>query len=401
VAQPDTVKLLHITTVPQTLGFLGGQVGYMCARGFEVHALSSPGERLDAFGRKEGVATHVLAMPRRITPPHDAAALWRLRRLLRRLRPTIVHAHAPKGGLLGMLAAWLARVPVRVYHIHGLPLMTAAGLKRALLTCTERVACLCASHVLCVSPSIRQVAIDLRLCPARKIAVLGAGTINGIDARQRFNPRSQPADARLDRRRAWGVPPEAPVIAFAGRIVRDKGVEDLVAAWGPLRMRYPHLHMVVAGEFEPQDPVSAATAHTLRSDPHIHLLGHVSDMPAVYSGVDLLVLPTYREGFPYVPMEASAMAMPVVATAVPGCVDAVVDGVTGALVPPRDPVALAEAIARYLDDPALRERHGQAGRQRVLRDFQPEAIWEATYQEYLRLLRARGLPLPTPTEAAP
>ena len=114
MAQPDTVKLLHITTVPQTLGFLRGQVGYMGARGFEVHALSSPGERLDAFGRKEGVATHVLAMPRRITPPHDAAALWRLRRLLRRLRPTIVHAHTPKGGLLGMLAAWLARVPVRV-----------------------------------------------------------------------------------------------------------------------------------------------------------------------------------------------------------------------------------------------------------------------------------------------
>lgn len=95
------------------------------------------------------------------------------------------------------------------------------------------------------------------------------------------------------------------------------------------------------------------------------------------------------------------MAMPVVATSVPGCVDAVVDGVTGALVPPRDPVALAAAIARYLDDPALRECHGQAGRQRVLRDFQPEAIWEATYQEYLRLLRARGLPLPTPAEAAP
>ena len=137
----------------------------------------------------------------------------------------------------------------------------------------------------------------------------------------------------------------------------------------------------------------------LRTDARVHLLGHVRDMPALYAAMDLLVLPTYREGFPYVPMEAAAMALPVVATLVPGCVDAVVDGVTGTLVPPRDPAALAAAIARYLGDPDLRRRHGQAGRERVLRDFRPGDIWEATYQEYVRLLRAKGLPVPLPREA--
>jgi glycosyltransferase involved in cell wall biosynthesis len=393
--------IIQITTVPQTLSFLRGQVGYIHARGFEVHAISSPGPRLDAFGRDEGVTTHAVEMPRRITPLHDIGALARLYRLLRRLRPTIVHAHTPKGGLLGMMAAWLARVPVRIYHVHGLPLMTAKGAKRRLLTWSERIACFCAHQVICVSPSVRQAAIDLKLCQPGKIDVLGCGTINGIDATGRFNPAALPGSQRQETRRTWGVPVEAPVVGFAGRIVRDKGVDDLVIAWGQLKNTHPDAHLVLAGVFEPQDPVTGATRTVLQDDPSIHLLGNVTDMPAFYQASDLLVLPTYREGFPYVPMEASAMALPVVATRAPGCVDAVIDGVTGTLVPLRDPAALAQAIARYLDDPDLRRQHGQAGRQRVLRDFRPEDIWEATYQEYIRLLRQQGLPIPEPTEPHP
>jgi len=399
-ASGPNVVLVHLTTVPQTLGFLRGQIGYMRSRGFEVHAVSSPGKALDVFGHDEGVATHGIDMPRRITPINDLASLRSIWGLLHRLRPTIVHAHTPKGGLLGMIGAWLARVPVRIYHIHGLPLITAHGLKRQLLTWTERISCWCAHRVLCVSPSVRQAAIDLRLCPPHKIAVLGSGTINGIDARTRFSPERLAANTRSDRRRAWGVPDDALVIAFAGRIVHDKGVEDLVAAFTSLRERYPNLELVLAGEFEPQDPISPGTEHILRGDSRIHLLGHVNDMPSVYAAADVLVLPTYREGFPYVPMEASAMALPVVATAVPGCVDAVVDGVTGTLVPPRDPDALAEAIARYLDDPELRRRHGRAGRERVLRDFCPEDVWEATYQEYSRLVRQSRRSIPMPEETA-
>ena len=230
-------KLVHITTVPQTLGFLRGQIGFMRVRGFAIHAISSPGERLTEFGRQEGAATHAVAMPRSVAPLYDLGALLHMWRVLRHVRPVIVHAHTPKGGLLGTLAARLARVPVRIYHIHGLPLMTARGVRRLLLTWSERVSCLCAHRVLCVSPSVRQIAIDLGLCRADKIAVLGAGTINGIDARGRFNPTSLRESTRLEAHRTWRVPAEARVIGFAGRIVRDKGVEDLVAAWSQLRAR--------------------------------------------------------------------------------------------------------------------------------------------------------------------
>ncbi|MGI6079107.1 MAG: glycosyltransferase family 4 protein, partial [Fastidiosipilaceae bacterium] len=354
MAEDTTVTLAHITTVPQSLAFVQGQVGYMQARGFRVYAISSPGPRLEPFGRETGVTTHAIEMPRRITPLQDLRALARLWRLLRRLRPTIVHAHTPKGGLLGMVAAWLARIPVRIYHVHGLPLMTAEGLKRSVLTWSERVSCACAHQVLCVSTSVQRAAIDLKLCRNQKISVLASGTINGVDATNRFNPATLPETTRAEMRFAWGIAADAHVIGFAGRIVHDKGIDDLVTAWEQLKAVNPGVHLVLAGVFESQDPVTDTTRTVLQADPDIHLLGHVTNMPAFYQGLDLLVLPTHREGFPYVPMEASAMALPVVATNIPGCVDAVIDGVTGTLVPPRDPAALAEAIARYLDDPDLR-----------------------------------------------
>lgn len=390
-------RLVHLTTVPQTLFFLIGQAGYMRSRGFDVHAVSSPGKRLEEFGNQERIPIHAVPMARAITPMHDLAALWRLWCLFQKLSPTILHAHTPKGGLLGILAAALARVPVRIYHIHGLRFTTTKGIKRQVLVAAEKISCALAHQVLCVSPSVRELAVGLGLCSAQKIKVLGAGTINGIDAVQRFNPQQIGTGVRERTRRQYGIPENALVIGFIGRITRDKGVEDLVSAWERLQDVYPSLHMVIAGRFEPLDPISEQAQHMLRSHERIHLLGPTRDLAPVYAIVDVVVLPSYREGFPYVPMEAAAMGLPVVATRVVGCVDAVVDGVTGTLVPPRDPQALAEAIRRYLDDPDLRRRHGQAGRERVLRDFRPEAIWEATYQEYVRLLQERGLRHPTET----
>jgi glycosyltransferase involved in cell wall biosynthesis len=150
----------------------------------------------------------------------------------------------------------------------------------------------------------------------------------------------------------------------------------------------------MVGPIEPQDPVSESTLDALRRDPRVIMTGSVHDTTEFYSIFDLVVLPTYREGLPYVPLEAAAMELPIVATRIPGCVDAIQDGVTGILVPPRKSGALTDAVRTYLDDPELRRRHGTAGRERVLRDFQQGVIWEAVHEEYCRLLRERGLPLP-------
>lgn len=388
------VKLVHITTVPESLPFFTGQVGHMKTQGFDVRAISSPGEQLDRFGVAEGIPVHAVAMPRRITPFRDLVAVARLCCRLRRLRPQIVHAHTPKAGLLAMVSAWLARVPVRIYHMHGLPCMTATGLKRHLLKWTERIACALAHQVLGVSRSLREVAILEQLCPPEKINVLLEGSINGVDAAGMFNPAKLRTTTALEARARYGIPPDALVGGFVGRVVRDKGVSELAEAWQGLRQEFPSLHLLIVGPFETLDPLPAEVEALLRTDPRIHLAGECWDMPPLYAAMDVLVLPTYREGFGIVAIEAAAMERPVIATRIPGCVDAVQDGVTGILVPVRDVAGLANALRQYLCDPELRRRHGHAGRQRVLRDFGQEALWKAMHQEYLRLLGDRGCPIP-------
>jgi glycosyltransferase involved in cell wall biosynthesis len=384
------IRLVHVTTAPVFFGFLTGQIGYMKSRDVAVHALSSPGEYLETFGAREQIPVHSVDMPRRITPLRDMVALVRIWRCLRRIRPDLIHAHTPKGGLLGILGAWLARVPVRIYHVHGLPFLTATGYKRLLLRWSERISCLFAHQVLCVSHSIREVAIRERLCAPAKIKVLREGSINGIDAEEKFRPARDGDRARKSVREEYGIGEDALVIGFIGRMVRDKGLSELVHAWKLLREEYPGAHLLVVGPYEPQDPIPADVNAALIQDPRVYLVGLEWNTRPLYAAMDVFVLPTYREGFPIVPLEAAAMELPVVATSVPGCVDAVRHGVTGTLVPPYDAEALATAIRAYLDDPALRRRHGEAARRRVLRDFRPGDMWEAVYEEYTRLTQSAG-----------
>jgi glycosyltransferase involved in cell wall biosynthesis len=389
----DRLRLVHMTTVPTTLHFLEDQIEYAKRKGLDVHVLSAPDDALVEFGAKMRVEAHAIPMERRITPFRDLIALFHLSKVFRKLRPHIVHGHTPKGGLLAMLGAWWCRVPIRVYHIHGLPMVTATGLKKLLLRWSEKISCLHASQVYCVSNSVRDVAVAEGLCSAKKIKVLHNGTINGIDAANRFNPDRFDAIKRFDIRKEYNIPADALVVGFVGRIVRDKGIIELAAAWTALREEFPNLHLLMIGPFEPQDPVPQQVEHQLRHDERIHLAGWLGpeEIPAHCLALDVLVLPTYREGFNTVLLEASAMRLPVVASRVPGCIDGVIEGETGTLVPSHDATALADALRIYLGNADLRLRHGLAGRDRVLRDFRPEDLSQAIYLEYVRLLEAKGI----------
>jgi lipopolysaccharide/colanic/teichoic acid biosynthesis glycosyltransferase/glycosyltransferase involved in cell wall biosynthesis len=375
-----------------SLTFLRGQPGFMRVADIETHVVSTPGCELETFATEEKAIAHALPMQRRIAPLADLSALWRLWLLFVKIRPHIVHAHTPKAGLLAMLAAVCARTPVRIYHVHGLPMLTSGPLRRRLLRFTDRVACLAASRVLCVSSSILEVCVAEDLCDRSKILVLLRGSINGVDAEGRFNPRFRER-LRHATRLALSIPEDAKVVLFVGRLVLDKGVRELAAAWQLVKHRDPDAHLLIVGPFEAQDPVPAATRAFLETDPDVHLVGLDWDVVPYYAASDVLAFPTYREGLPVVPLEAAAMELAIVGTRVPGCVDAIQDGITGTLVPARDSDALATALRQYLSDPGLANRHGQAGRARVLRDFKPQDLWKAllgVYREELRRPRCAG-----------
>lgn len=376
-------SVVHVLTVADSLIFIDTLVQRSKARGFDVTVVTSPDQRLRGFGARHGVRTIAIDMPRRVTPLGDWQALSRLHSVLRELRPGIVHAHTPKGGLLGTVAASAAGVPVRLYHMRGLPFVTLGGAMRALMQTTERVSCHAATRVICQSESLRRTALASGLVEPERCEVLLRGS-NGVDCDGRFAPQRH-AGARERLRSEWGAAPEDVVFAFVGRLVRDKGVPELAAAFAKLAEAEPRARLVLAGPFEERDPVDAPTRSLLESHPRITLLGFVREPAPLYAASDVVVLPSHREGFPNVPLEAAAMERPVISTLVDGCVDAVDDGKTGLLVPSGDADALAAAMARYLS-PRLRRDHGAAGRTRVEQSFRREGIADACIALYEREL---------------
>ena len=389
------IKIVYVTTVPWTLGFLRGHISYLKSRGMEVHVISSPGDELDKFGAELQVPVHPVSMMRPISPIHDLCSAWRLGKVLRDLKPHILHTMTPKAGLLGTLGARFTGVPIVVSSLFGLPQMTKTGPLRRLLNVTTSLACRWSDRVWCDSFSMCDYVARAHLCPGDKLFVLGQGSVGGVDAIGEFSPSLQGAGVRGAIRLHNNIPDDARVIGYIGRIVADKGMRELAGAWRILREEYPDLHLLLVGPFEDSDPLDHEDQRLFQADPRVHLAGRQRYIPPFLAAMDVSVMPSYREGFGVTNIEAAAMALPVVSTLIPGCVDSVLDGVTGALVPPRDTKALTEAVAEYLVNPDLRRKHGQAGRERVLQEFRPEMIWEALYNEYVNLLQKKGPHLST------
>lgn len=377
--------IIQVFTVPQSLPFIEGQPAFLAQQGYEVHVVSAGGKTAADFAAQQRVRHHIVPFTRHITPVRDLHCLLKTYRLFRRLRPDIVHGNTPKAGLISILAAWLARVPVRIYEIHGFPFESRRGLGRSGLLVLEQLTCWLATQVLAVSASVRELAVRERIVWKAKILVLHNGSCNGVDAAERFNPaRLNPqklarlkADLRVSDR----------VIGFVGRLTRDKGIHELLHAWSVIRATYPDVILLLAGNAEPD-----FSAHPiLHSDDRIRAAGHVTELPYYYALMDFLVLPTYREGFSTVLIEAAAMERPAVAARVTGTVDGIVDGETGLFCVARSVESLIRQLRWYLDNPMISQTHGQNARQRVLADFVPSDIWTAKWQLYERLLAGTGL----------
>jgi lipopolysaccharide/colanic/teichoic acid biosynthesis glycosyltransferase/glycosyltransferase involved in cell wall biosynthesis len=315
-------------------------------------------------------------------PLADLRSVCELAKVLRRIAPDVVHAHTPKAGLLGMMAALATGVRLRFFTFHGLRSETLTGWRRMVVNATDRLTSLMATHVLAVSPSLRQRIVDRRLCSPDKIKGVGFGACAGVDLAA-FDPALRGAADRASFRATYGIPGDAFVIGFVGRIARDKGIAELAASWETLSARHADLWLFLCGFEDPDDPPGGEDLRKLYAHPRVCVAGKlVRDMPAAYAAIDLLALPTYREGFGVAAIEAGAMKVPVVSTRVDGIVDAVRDGVTGKLVAPRNAGQLTYALDQLILDENLRKAMGEAARPFVASHFAAQEISKGVLNEY-------------------
>ena len=376
--EPPTI-LIGVTTQELCL-ILGARLRVLGRAGFHVVLVSGPGALLERTASRLGVESIALPMRRSIAPLADLLALVRLWWILGNLKPDLVEFSTPKAGLLGMIAARLRGVPRRVYLLRGLKLERSRGFKRWILLTAERVACSCAHVVLCNSNSLHAEALALSLAPQEKLLVLGEGSSNGVDV-ERFSPG--PSDVRGK----FGIPLEASVVGFVGRLTRDKGLPELIQAFDRILVADPSAHLLLVGWFDAaEDALDAVLRARILSHPRIHCTGFVSDAAPYYRAMDVMVLPTWREGFPNVVLEAAATGIPVVTTESTGARDAVVAEVTGLLIPPGYPEAIFEAVVKLLRDPERRFYMGRAARAWVVEHYSEERVLALTANYYLSLL---------------
>src|ERR1019366_6541908 len=301
----NRIDVLHAVTSSVSLVLLRGQLAYLRAAGFHPAVVCSPGPQLEETRETESIPVFTVEMEREISPLKDLVALVRASQLVRRLRPMISNCGTPKAGLLVGLAAWLNRVPCRIYTLRGLRVETARGPKRWLLLLTERIACGCAHRVICVSPSLRQRVVELGVVPPEKTIVLASGSSNGVDPSRFSSTPERLADAAEIRRRL-GIDPYCPVIGYVGRLTSDKGIPESIAAFRLIRQSFPDVVLLLVGSYEEGDPVPPETRAAIESDSGVIRVDFTSEIATYYFVMDMLALPTHREGFPNVALEAQA-----------------------------------------------------------------------------------------------
>lgn len=370
-AEP-ALRVAYLTTVPDTLHFFRGHITHEVHLGSSVVLISSPANgKLDDTAAALTVPSRGVELKRSISPAADALALAHLYRILKETRPDVLQTATPKAGLLGAIAGRAARVPLIVTGVFGLPQMTSTGLRKALLDTTTRISTYGSDVTWCDSPSMAGYVRRHRLAPPRRVAVVGDGSVSGVDTTNEFSHERLQGEGQQIRQ-SLNIPDEAQVIGFVGRHAHDKGITELAEAWAIWRERHPQAHLLLVGPVE--DDLQPVARRLLENGPRQHWTGPQFPVAPWFAAMDVFVMPSYREGFCATNIEAAAMGVPVVATRIPGCVDSVVDGTTGMLVPVRDARALADAVTMYLENPSLARAHGLAGRERSERAFSPARL---------------------------
>lgn len=371
-------KIIRACTVSISIGFFNEIMKRMRNDGFEMVALTSPGKELDAL-KDEGYHCVEVPMERRISLVKDMKSLWNMIRVLRKEKPYIIHSMTPKAGLLCMTAGWLTGVPVRIHTFTGLVWPTSTGMSRKILMLTDKILCACATHII---PEGQGVLNDLKNGGITKkpMKVLGYGNVRGVDM-VKFNP-NRFVDVKKDDSKFTFI--------FVGRIVGDKGINELVEAFTQLHDKYKNAKLVLVGDFEENlDPVKTVTIDRIKANPEIVVCGakYGDDLLIEYMKSDCHILPSYREGFPNTPMEAGALGLPNIVTDINGAREIVVDGENGLIVPPRSVQPLFEAMERMITDNVMREKMQKNARHMIESRFEKSFVQDCLINYYKEILK--------------
>ena len=369
-------RLLVATTIPDTAWtIMSGQLKYLQTHGFDVTLVSSPGARLADTAKREEILARAIPMRRELSIFADLRAIISLFRVIRKERIDLTYVGTPKAGLLAGLAAMAARTPNRIYLLRGLRLETESGWRRAVLWAAEWVAIHCAHHVVLVSPSLQERVVALRLMGRSRGVVLGRGGSNGV-ALDEFGQTAQHRSAGQALRSSLGIPKEAFVFGFVGRLTLDKGIRELAEAFRRLQLEHSDAWLVLTGS-EELAGLPPAMRCELTELPNLRFTGWLDDRAPAYHAMDCLVLPTYREGLPNAPLEAAAAGKAVITTSATGAIDSILGEATGLLVRPRSAGELYEAMARLASCRESAARMGLRGQAFVSQHYTNEIVWSA------------------------
>ncbi len=385
-------KLIRTSTVAISLDYLlKGQLAFL-QNSYEVLAVSGQDEHLEAVTQRERVKTQSLVMQRNISPLQDLKSLWQLYWLFRKEKPLIVHSITPKAGLLSMMAAYLARVPIRIHTFTGLVFPSKSGVMKQLLIVMDRVLCRCATAIYPEGNGVRQDLIHYKITN-KPLQVLANGNVNGIDIAY-FDPELISSGEKQTLKANLGITPEDFVFVFVGRLVGDKGINELVAAFElfleeyrkEVRSKKQDTKLLLVGHFETNlDPLKKESLQIIKRNENIISVGFHNDVRPYLALSDCLVFPSYREGLPNVVMQAGAMGLPSIVTNINGCNEIISEGENGIIIPVKNVDTLCEAMKKMIVDSDFRMHLQQNARPMIVSRYEQQLVWEAILAEYKRL----------------
>ncbi|WPY99734.1 glycosyltransferase family 4 protein [Christiangramia sp. OXR-203] len=378
-------KLVRVTTIPLSLEkLLEGQLTFM-SQHYQVIAVAADEKRLEKYGVDNNVETYAVELTRAITPIADLKAVFKLTSYLRKEKPLIIHSHTPKAGIISMLAGWLAGVPIRLHTVAGLPLLEVKGFKRRILDFVEKLTYKLAHKVFPNSFELKKIILDLNYANESKLKVLGNGSSNGIDTTY-FDPQRFTEDFKSDLRSKFGIPQEDIVFVFVGRLVKEKGIEELVRAFNELRVSSPKCSLLLIGPYEQDlDPISEEIIQEIEKNPKIITTGYELDVRPYFAIANILTFPSYREGFPNVVLQAGAMSLPAIVSNINGCNEIIQNGENGIIIPVKSEEALKVAMKKLVDDIDLRSQLTLNARQVIQKKYEREYFWQILLKEYKEL----------------